>query len=171
MRHRIRSRFQAPSCHHRAQRGAWTHAPRDPDLSRSRMLNPLSHPGAPKSPVILKINFLEGWLFALHCFITAYLAPWISRRARSSRKEERKSHHSPSIKTVAILMFSQEGSERRTFLSDQYHTCASLKAKTCKLFHSFLFSGLVTFDTKRCEQVTLLCQVLLSAKRLDRLCT
>ena len=46
-RHRIGSRLQAPSRHHRARHGARTHGPRDRDLSRSRMLNRLSHPGAP----------------------------------------------------------------------------------------------------------------------------
>ena len=48
-RHRIQSRLQALSCLHKAQRGAWTHGPRDHDLSRSRTLNRLSHPGAPVS--------------------------------------------------------------------------------------------------------------------------
>ena len=47
-RHRSCSRLQAPSCQCRAQRGARTHGPRDRDLSRSRPLNRLSHPGAPK---------------------------------------------------------------------------------------------------------------------------
>ena len=46
-RHRIWNRLQALSCQHRARRGAWTHGPRDHDLSRSRPLNRLSHPGAP----------------------------------------------------------------------------------------------------------------------------
>ena len=46
-RHRIQSRLQAMSCQHRAQRGARTHRPRDRDLSRSRMLHRLSHPGVP----------------------------------------------------------------------------------------------------------------------------
>ena len=46
-RHRIRSRLRAPSCQHRARRGARTHRPRDHDPSRSRTLNRLSHPGAP----------------------------------------------------------------------------------------------------------------------------
>ena len=32
---------------HRDRRGARTHKPRDHDLSRSRTLNRLSHPGAP----------------------------------------------------------------------------------------------------------------------------
>ena len=35
------------SCQHRAWRRAWTHKPRDHDLSRSWTLNRLSHPGAP----------------------------------------------------------------------------------------------------------------------------
>ena len=46
-RPRIQSRLQAPSCRHRARRGAGTHEPRDHDLSRSQMLNRLSPPGAP----------------------------------------------------------------------------------------------------------------------------
>ena len=37
----------APSCQHRARRGAQTHDPRDRDLSRSRTLDRLSPPGAP----------------------------------------------------------------------------------------------------------------------------
>ena len=43
---RIRSRLQALSCQHRARRGARAHRLRDHDLSQSRMLNQLSHPGA-----------------------------------------------------------------------------------------------------------------------------
>ena len=35
------------SCQHRTWAGAWTHEPQDHDLSRSWMLNRLSHPGAP----------------------------------------------------------------------------------------------------------------------------
>ena len=39
---------QALSCQHRARHGARTHRPRDRDLSRSRILNRLSHPGTPE---------------------------------------------------------------------------------------------------------------------------
>ena len=39
--------FQAPSCWHRAQRGAQTHELRDHNLSGSWVLNQLSHPGTP----------------------------------------------------------------------------------------------------------------------------
>ena len=46
-RHRIGSRLQALSHQLRAQHGAWTHGPWDRDLSWSRTLNRLSHPGAP----------------------------------------------------------------------------------------------------------------------------
>ena len=46
-RHRVQSRLQALSCQHRARCGARTHERRDHDLSRSRRLNRLSHPGAP----------------------------------------------------------------------------------------------------------------------------
>ena len=46
-RHRIWNRLQALSCQHRARHGARTHGPRDRDLSWSRPLNWLSHPGAP----------------------------------------------------------------------------------------------------------------------------
>ena len=38
---------QAPGCQHRARRWARTHGLQDHDLSRSQMLNQLSHPGAP----------------------------------------------------------------------------------------------------------------------------
>ena len=40
-------RLHALSCQHRARHGARTHKLRDHDLSPSRMLNQLSHPGAP----------------------------------------------------------------------------------------------------------------------------
>ena len=47
-RRRIRSRLQAPSCQHRAPRGARTHEPRDHDLMINR---PRPSPrGAPASP-------------------------------------------------------------------------------------------------------------------------
>ena len=56
-RHRIWNRLQALSCQHRARRGAWTHGPRDHDLSQSRPLNRLSHPGAPKDFFFLMFIF------------------------------------------------------------------------------------------------------------------
>ena len=46
-RHRIWSRLQVLSSQHRAWCGARTHKLRDHDLSWSRSLNQLSHPGAP----------------------------------------------------------------------------------------------------------------------------
>ena len=46
-RHRIWSRLQAPRHQHRVWLRARTPEPRDHDLSRSQMLNRLSHPGAP----------------------------------------------------------------------------------------------------------------------------
>ncbi|VFV30673.1 pregnancy-associated glycoprotein [Lynx pardinus] len=49
-RRRLRSRLQAPSCEHRARRGARTPQPRDHALSRSRTFNRLSPPGAPWLP-------------------------------------------------------------------------------------------------------------------------
>ena len=54
-RHRIGTRLQALNCQHRARRGARTHELWDDDLSQSRALNWLSHPGAP-------IIFLNAWL-------------------------------------------------------------------------------------------------------------
>ena len=57
-RHRIGSRLQALSCQHRARRRARTHELWGHDLSRSRTLNRLSHPGAPGSH-ILKIGLTE----------------------------------------------------------------------------------------------------------------
>ena len=44
---RIQSRLLSLSCQHRAWHRAWTHKPRDYDLSWSQMLNRLSHPSAP----------------------------------------------------------------------------------------------------------------------------
>ena len=46
-RHRIWNRLQALSGHHRARHGARTQKLWDHDLSRSQMLNHLSHPGTP----------------------------------------------------------------------------------------------------------------------------
>ena len=46
-RHRIQSRLQALGCQHRPWCGAWTHEPRDHDLSWNLMLNWLSHSGTP----------------------------------------------------------------------------------------------------------------------------
>ena len=54
-RQRVWNRLQVLSCQHRARRGAWTHEPRDHDLSRSRTLNRLSHPGAPQLLICIHI--------------------------------------------------------------------------------------------------------------------
>ena len=59
-RHRIRSRLQAPSCQHRAHRGAWTRQPWDHDLSRSRALDRLSHPGVPYCLFVFFKSLREG---------------------------------------------------------------------------------------------------------------
>ena len=58
-RHRIRSRLQAVSCQHRAQLRARTHKPWDHDLSQSRTLNWLSHPGAPFLILLSVYSFLR----------------------------------------------------------------------------------------------------------------
>ena len=65
-RHRIQNRFQALSYHHRARRRAQTHGLWDIDLSQSRPLNLLSHPGAPPSPLkrgLLNVCPLFYWIF------------------------------------------------------------------------------------------------------------
>ena len=46
-RHRMQSILRAPNCQRRVRCGAWTHQPRDHDLSQSQTLSGLSHPGAP----------------------------------------------------------------------------------------------------------------------------
>ena len=46
-RDRVWSRLQAPSCQHRARRGAWTQELREHNLSWRQTLNQLSHPGVP----------------------------------------------------------------------------------------------------------------------------
>ena len=58
-RHTVGSRLQAPSCPHRARRGARIHEPWDRDLSQSRTLNRLSHPGAP-SLFLMRLEELLG---------------------------------------------------------------------------------------------------------------
>ena len=66
-RHRIRSGLQAPSCQHRARSGAGTHGPRDHDLSRSRPLNQLSHPGAPLYAtfwIICSVLYCSSWILS-----------------------------------------------------------------------------------------------------------
>ena len=62
-RHRIWSRLRSPSCQHRAQCGAWTHEPGDHDLSQSRTLDQLSHPGTPETLFFLNffLTFIYFW--------------------------------------------------------------------------------------------------------------
>ena len=55
-RHRIQSRLQALSCQHRVWCGARTHESWDYDLSRSQMLNQLSHPGTPQFSTFILAN-------------------------------------------------------------------------------------------------------------------
>ena len=55
-RHRIQSRLQAPSCQHRDQCRAHTHEPWDHDLSWSRTLNWLSHPGSQRAPTFFDLS-------------------------------------------------------------------------------------------------------------------
>ena len=62
-RPRIQSRLQALSRQHRARCGARTHGLWDHDLSRSRTLNRLSHPGAPSSYLFL---YKECTIWALN---------------------------------------------------------------------------------------------------------
>ena len=91
--HRIRSRLQAPSCQHRARRGARTHRPRDHDLSRSRTLNRRSHPGGPTRGYIFKVGVPTGqrWNHAGEpCTLrrgfledNSMLGPWIRMTASS----------------------------------------------------------------------------------------
>ena len=67
-RHRIRSRLQALSCQHRALSGAQTLIPWDHNLSWSRKLNWLSHPGASlKFWIILSLNV---------CFVREFERQW-----------------------------------------------------------------------------------------------
>ena len=66
-RHRIRSRFQALSCQHRARHGAQTHEPWDHDLSRSRKLNRLSHPGTPRIWILIYPRYNMCYMYQLSC--------------------------------------------------------------------------------------------------------
>ena len=68
-RHRIWSRLQAPSHQPRAGRGARTHELGDHDLSRSRTLSRLSHPGAPPLTLFFGLLLLGVYLYprGLNC--------------------------------------------------------------------------------------------------------
>ena len=68
-RRRIWSRFQALSCQHRARCGAQTHKPWDHDLSRCRMFNRLSHPGAPPSFFKCLLHIFINYLPDTRCVI------------------------------------------------------------------------------------------------------
>ena len=72
-RHRIWIRLQAPSCQHRARRGARTHGPWDHDLNRSWTLNRLSHPGTPSVYLYHKSVRIVVWIF-LDCYSLPLLA-------------------------------------------------------------------------------------------------
>ena len=79
-RHRIPSRLQALSCQHRARCGTRTHKLWDRDLTWSRMLNRLSHPGAPVS------LFFNVSLFICYLFIY-FLIYWERERERERERE------------------------------------------------------------------------------------
>ena len=105
-RHRIRSRLQAPSCQHRAWHRAWIHELWDRDLSRSQMLNWLSHPGAPTCAV-LNLASLLVMLYKLVSFLFyMLLAPTLFF---SVRREEflKKSHI--YTHTHMYALYSYEG--------------------------------------------------------------
>ena len=70
-RHRTGSRLDALSCQHRARRRAWTHRPRDHDLSWRRTLNWLSHPNA---PIIPFFNPFFGLLAIILCCVSLMVA-------------------------------------------------------------------------------------------------
>ena len=64
-RHRIWSRFQTPSCQYRARRGARIHELWDHDLSWSRMLKRLSHPGVPCFTFIIFLLLQSSTYFCM----------------------------------------------------------------------------------------------------------
>ena len=86
-RHRIPSRLQAPSCRHRAPRGARTREPRDHDLSRSRRLKRLSHPRAPEKRKIFKFYHCPTELFTVGGNLTISVKRQTERGAQALRVE------------------------------------------------------------------------------------
>ena len=70
---RIWSGLQAPNWQHRAQCRAWSHEQWDRDPSGSRMLNHLSHPGAPPSVISKVTVYFITWLKSLRILIFNYL--------------------------------------------------------------------------------------------------
>ena len=63
---------EAPSCQHRAGRGAWTHEPWDHDLSQSWTLNQLSYPGAPSFSFLI-VFFLNPYILTDSLIIFQFL--------------------------------------------------------------------------------------------------
>ena len=86
-RHRIRSRLQAPSCQHRAPRGARTREPRNHDLSRSERLKRLSHPRAPENTKIFKFYHCPTELFTVGGNQTISVKRQTERGAQALRVE------------------------------------------------------------------------------------
>ena len=70
-RHKIRNRLQALSHQHSALCGAWTHKWQDHDLSWSRMLNWLSHAGAPEFLIFHKQ--WQHFLQVVMCHLTLFV--------------------------------------------------------------------------------------------------
>ena len=85
------SRLQALSCQHRARRGAQTYQPWDHDLSRSRTLNQLSHPGAPY------FNFFEEPPYCFPEWLHQLALPPTMQKDLRDRRDEQKGRETKII--------------------------------------------------------------------------
>ena len=106
-RHRIPSRLQAPSCQHRARRGAQTHKLRDHDLSWSPTPNWLSHPGAP-THLSFHLNLWETEIFVI--FPLLHVRNWQLREgnqlSQGYSSGESQSHPlNPDLLTPKFMLF------------------------------------------------------------------
>ena len=112
-RHRTWSGLQTLCCQHRAWRRARTHEPWDHDLSQSRMLNPLSHPGAPDFTFYLKLSlntpahndlfiyFLFLKFFNVSLFLRERDTEFKQDRSRDREKETQNLKQAPSSELSA----------------------------------------------------------------------
>ena len=94
-RHRIWNRLQALSGQHRARRRAWTHRPQDHDLSRSRTLNRLRHPGAPSEQLLISGSWVWAphWVQRLGVILFFLIYFWDKERQSMSRGGAERGRH------------------------------------------------------------------------------
>ena len=117
-RHRMWNRLQALSCQHRAQCRVWTPELWDHDLSRSQMLNWLSHPGAWAR--FLKKYFTRTWRFI---FEGKCNGKWIQETFIKD-SEVGKRNQWGSVVEIGLKLSGEEMGGRRELMFVEHLLCA-----------------------------------------------